>query len=143
MSDPRSKLLAHIARFGDINDPDGVRPLVALEEFFQGNDDLGSIGYNFYPDQPTPSEFFSLFRGIRARDDVADVRVEIAAHDDPEAWPTSETVWIISSATPADVASWLGERFAADELHDGFPSDQAYEPLTIPEGMRAIGVWWD
>ena len=29
-------------------------PLVTLEEFFDGNNDYSSIGYNFPPPQPSP-----------------------------------------------------------------------------------------
>jgi len=46
------RLLERINRNGDINYDIVPRPLVTLEEFFEGNKDYGSIGYNFYPDQP-------------------------------------------------------------------------------------------
>ena len=53
-------LKTRINRNGDINDPAVPRPLVTLEEFFEGNDDYGSIGYNFFPNQSisTPSGTF-------------------------------------------------------------------------------------
>jgi hypothetical protein len=118
-------------------------PLVTLEEFFQGNTDRGSIGYNFYPDQPPPAEFYALFIAIRKRPSVADVRVQISQHDDPAAWPVTDTVWIITSASDADVKSWFGKRFAPDDLLNGFPAGRKFEPVAIPSGMRAVGVWWD
>lgn len=143
MTNPRKQLLAHIQKVGDPNRPDAPRALVSLEEFFQGNDDYGSIGYNFYPDQPSPADFHALFKRIRSRGDVVDVRVQITSHDDPDAWPATDTVWLVTSAPTAEVATWLGERFAADELFDGFLPDRSYEDILIPPGTRPVGVWWD
>ena len=143
MSDPRSTLIERISRLGDVNDPETPSPLVTLEEFFAGNDDLGSIGCNFYPDQPAPCEFYELFRSIRTKPGVTDVRVEVSEHDDPDEWPFSDTVWIVTSESPEAVAAWLGERFAADEIFVGFQSDRPRESILIPDGMNAIGVWWD
>ena len=140
--DARQRLLA---RIGDINDPSTPSPLVTLEEFFEGNDDLGSIGYNFYPNQPRPSEFYALFKEIRDRPEVADVRVQVMDLEDPDRWPSTETVWVITSASVKDVEKWLGERFAADDYFEGFhdPEYLALEPYEIPKGMKAIGIWWD
>lgn len=78
------RLIARINCNGDINDPTTPRPLVTLEEFFEGNEDYGSIGYNFSPDQPAPAEFYELLKRIRDRPDVADVRVEVSQHEVPD-----------------------------------------------------------
>jgi hypothetical protein len=77
-------LVERINRNGDVNEPATPRPLLTLEEFFEGNDDFGSIGYNL-PDQPSPAEFYSLLKEIRNRTDVADVRIEVLDHPDPSA----------------------------------------------------------
>jgi len=143
MPDHRNVLIERISRLGDVNDPETPVPLVTLEEFFEGNDDFGSIGCNFYPDQPAPAEFYAFFRAIRARPSVAEVRVQVTQHDDPKGWPFSDTIWIITSESPQTVAAWLGERFAADEIFAGLHTDRPYEPIPIPDGMSAVGVWWD
>ncbi|MHC4477052.1 MAG: hypothetical protein ACYTEL_15505 [Planctomycetota bacterium] len=141
----RERLLARINRNGDFNDPNVPRPLVTLEEFFEGNDDYGSIGYNFYPDQPAPAEFYRLFRRIRDKAAVDDVRVEVKDLEDPGGWPATDTVWIITEASPDDVKKWLGDRFRADDILRGFPMEGYYrtERYDLPDGMQAIGVWWD
>ena len=139
---PLEQLKTRINRNGDINDPATVRPLVSLEEFFEGNDDAGSIGYNL-PDPPKPSEFYTLFKEIRNRKNVSDVLVEVLDQSMPDEWPSAETVWIISSA-PADVVStWLPEEFAADDVWDGWTDHIKREPYDVPPGMKAIGLWWD
>lgn len=135
-------LVERMNRSGDVNDPATPRPLLTLEEFFEGNDDFGSIGYNL-PDQPSPAEFYSLLKEIRDRTDVADVRIEILDHPDPSAWPSSDTVWIITTAFPDQVKEWLDERIRPDDVLDGWTGDRPREPCAVPPGHRPIGVWWD
>jgi hypothetical protein len=136
-------LNARINRNGDVNDPAVPRPIVTLEEFFEGNDDYGSIGYNFYPEQPAPSEFYDLFKRIRERPNVADVLVEVTQQEMPNDWPSTDTVWILTAASLKEVASWLGERFQADELWDGWTDHLVREPVDVPRNCRPVGVWWD
>ena len=138
----RQRLRERISVHGDINDPTTPRPLVTLEEFFEGNADYGSIGYNFYP-QPAPSEFYAAFLKIRSRPDVADVRVQVNDQIESEDWPSTDTIWIITSAIPDEVQSWLEDRFKADDVIVGFPGFLALEPYIVPEGMQAIGIWYD
>jgi hypothetical protein len=152
---PPPHLIERINRNGDINDPATPRPLLMLEEFFDGNYDYGSIGCNFHQDQPATAEFYELFRQIRDRPDVETVLVQVSQHDSPVEWPFTDTVWIITSAAPATVSDWPGKRFAADELVTGWDEMaicwpegeeaevQALEPYTVPAGMRPIGVFWD
>jgi hypothetical protein len=142
-NEARERLLERVNRDGDINDVSTPSPLVTLEEFFEGNNDYGSIGYNFFPDQPSPAEFFELFRTIRDKAEVADVRVEVKDLEDPEGWPSTDTVWVITGASVDEVKRWLGERFQADDIIVGFPEDYAIESYNLHDGMRALGVWWD
>jgi hypothetical protein len=130
-------------RNGDINDPSTPRPLLTLEEFFNGNQDAGSIGYNFYPIQPTPDEFYRVFKAIRERPMVADVRVEIMDQVDDDSWPTTDTIWIITSADPNEVTQWIPDSMKADDILIGFPTEVPLEPYKIPAGFQAIGIWWD
>jgi len=140
---PLERLNERISRAGNINDPAAIRPLVSLEEFFEGNDDYGSIGYNFYPDQPAPNEFYALFKSIRSQPDVANILVEVCQQEMPDEWPSTDTVWIITSAPADRVATWLGERFQADEIFDGWTDHVRREDYEIPPGMKPIGLWWD
>ena len=142
-NEARERILKRVNRNGDINDVSTPSPLVTLEEFFEGNNDYGSIGYNFYPDQPLPSEFYELFKTIRDRTEVADVRVAVKDLEDPEGWPSTDTVWVITGSSVNEVKKWLGERFRADDIIVGFSEDYPTESYDVPDGMQAIGVWWD
>ena len=42
----RTKLIMKIKQQGDPNDPKEPDPIVSLEDFFEGNRDIGSIGCN-------------------------------------------------------------------------------------------------
>lgn len=139
--DAHTRVTERAWRNGDPNDPSTPRPLLTLSEFFDGNTLAGSIGCNLEP-MPTPAEFRALLEAIRARGEVADVRVQVTMFDDPD-WPFSDTVWIITSSPPEDVRSWFPPRLAPDDLWVGFPSDHRFEECETPGGYRAIGCWWD
>lgn len=141
--DSLSKLMERVNAQGDINDPDTPRPLVTLEEFFEGNNDYGSIGYNFYPDQPAPAEFYGIFQSIASKPGVFDVRVQVNDQIEPEDWPSTDTIWIITSVGSDEIDTWLGERSYGDDYIIGFPDSFPIEDYEIPDGMQAIGVWWD
>jgi hypothetical protein len=116
---------------------------VTLEEFFDGNTDPGSIGYNL-PDPPKPKEFYDLLKRFLDRPEVSDVRIAVMDHEDLERWPSTDTIWIITSASPDQVRSWFPARLAPDETWDGFDKAAAkFEPYEVPKGMRAVGAWYD
>lgn len=115
--------------------------MVTLEEFFSGNDVVGSIRCNL-PSEPHPEELYKVLKEIAARADVADVRVVVTMFDDPD-WPFSDIVYIVTTASVDEVMGWYPENLAPDETWDGFPEHIQYEPYTPPAGFRAIGCWWD
>ncbi len=135
---PRAALLQ---RIGDINDFDRPRPLVSLELFFEGNEDYGSIGYNL-PDPPEPRDFYDLLKELRDRDDVHDVLIEVKDLEDPDGWPSTDTIWFITRASPDDVRQWFPERLDPDDVIIGFDQQQV-EPYEVPAGHEAIAAWYD
>jgi hypothetical protein len=135
------RITERINRLGDVNDAATPRPLLTLAEFFDGNDVVGSIGCNLTP-TPVPSEFCDLFKRIAARPEVADVRVQVTMFDDPE-WPFSDTVWVITSATPNEVSEWFAEEVRPDECWRGWTDGITFEPYSTPPGMHPVACWWD
>lgn len=132
-----------LTRIGDINDFSRPRPLVTLEEFFEGNDDAASIGYNL-PHPPEPSEFYKFLLGLRTKRDVSDIRVQVQDLEDPDGWPSSDTIWIITTASAQEVRSWFPERLAPDDVFEGFESlHYSVEKYVVPPGQRAVRVWYD
>jgi hypothetical protein len=138
---PLERITEHVNRHGDVNAAATPRPLLTLAEFFEGNDVVGSIACNLIP-TPTPTEFYELLKRIAARPNVADVRVQVTMFDAPE-WPFSDTVWIITSAKPEEVAEWFDEAVRPDHCWAGWPEGVAMESCPVPPGMKPVGWWWD
>ena len=134
------RITERVNRLGHPDDPETPRPLLTIDEFFGGNLEIGSIGCNV-DGAPSPERFYTLFQGIAQRPDVKDIRVQITAFDMPE-WPFSDTVYIMTSATPEQVASWFPADIRPDETWSGFV-DQKYEPYEVPAGVQPVACWWD
>jgi hypothetical protein len=138
---PLERITERVNRHGDVNRSVTPRPLLTLEEFFEGNDRAGSICCNLSP-MPAPADVYAILRRLRERADVADVRVQVTQFDDPQ-WPFSDTVWIITTATPQEVKSWFDKSIAPDRTWSGWRKDMIVEPLDMPAGMQPVACWWD
>jgi hypothetical protein len=139
---PLERITKRVNAAGDPNDLATPRPELTLEEFFEGNEHTGSIWCNL-SNAPHPREICALFKAMRARPNVADVRVEITMFDDPEGWPFSDTIWIVTSASPEEVKAWFDAYFAPDDCDHGWADGAKREAFDVPEGMRAVRCWWD
>jgi len=140
--DPLERITERVRRYGDVNDRDTPRPLLTLEEFFDGNSWAGSIGCNINP-TPTPTEFQLVLKQILDRPEVFDVRVHVTMFDDPEGWPFSDTIWVITSASHLVVPTWFDERFMPDGCYSGWNPDTKFEPYQVPLGLHPVACWWD
>jgi len=136
----RENLIAKIeAQRSLVSDSEVV---VSLEDFFIGNDDLGSIGCNLGGEQPAISEFYRVLKVIRSKPEVQDVIVRIYEYDDASSWPYTDTVYIITCAPTEKVEEWVAP-LKPDEI---YPEWMYGKPATAPEpksGMTSYSVWWD
>jgi hypothetical protein len=139
--DHLQRITERVNRLGNPNRPETPCPLLTIEEFFEGNDCVGSIGCNLSP-TVTPARFYAVFKEIAARCDVKDIRMQITAFDDPD-WPFSDTVYILTSASVEEVAGWFDADLRPDEVSEGFRSGMTYERYDIPPDTRPVLCWWD
>ena len=117
-------------------------PVVSLEDFFQGNSDLGSIGCNLVA-HPGPQFFFEVLKAVREDAMVQDVLVEVnEIANDPETWPFSDRVYVLSSATTDDIRSWL-KRLQPDEVTEGWANGMPPGAPSLKPGAKVYSVWWD
>jgi hypothetical protein len=137
---PLERVSERVSRNGNPEDPETPRPLLSINEFFDGNSIVGSIGCNL-ESCPAPNEFYKLLTTISQRPEVKDIRVQVTAFDVPE-WPFSDTIYIMTSARPDEVAGWFPEELKPDEISEGF-IDQPYEEYEVPAGVQPICCWWD
>jgi hypothetical protein len=116
-------------------------PTVSLEDFFEGNDDLGSIGCNLSA-HPGVDTFYRLFVEIRSRIDVQDVLVEIKDLVDEHSWPFTDTAFVLTSMGQGELSKSVA-KLNPDEVGE-FPPDSIPRDLpTLKHGMKVLGVWWD
>jgi hypothetical protein len=136
----RTQLIDAIRRQG-LPSEDAPLPIVAMEEFFEGNDDRGSIGCNLM-EHPGIGCFFETLRSIRDRSDVQDVLIEIyeVEEDDESMWPFSERVFVITQAEPEAVANWFAV-LQPSEVETGLPLPPAAPD--VQEGSEVYAAWWD
>jgi len=95
---------------------------------------VGSICCNLVP-SPAPGRVFDALKAIRARPDVADVRVAVTAFDDP-AWPFSDTVWVLTGAPAEAVPGSFPEPLRPDEVWEGWGDGAGLERCEVPAGVR-------
>ena len=137
---PIDKITERVCRHGHLDQQGTPVPLLSVDEFFLDNEYEGSIGCNLEV-IPHPREFFKLLKNIQDRSDVLDIRIQITAFDVPE-WPFTDTIYIMTMATEAEVESWFPEHLKPDDVWEGFV-DQEYEPYDVPTGSRPVAAWWD
>jgi hypothetical protein len=136
----RNELVTRLQAVTPVLGP-GPGPTASLEEFFEGNDDPGSIGCNLMP-MLEPKIFYDVFRQIRSRPDVQDVRVQICDYVDDDSWPFSDSVFFLTSMPQAELAKLLSE-LQPDDVGT-FSSEHIPEDLPKPNpGMTIYGAWWD
>ena len=118
-------LVKRINRNGDFYDEETPTPLLTLDEFFTGNNVVGSIGCNL-ESEPHPSELESVLRTIEEQENTERVYIQVTEMDDPD-WPFSDTAWIVTTGSMEQVRSGFPSSLAPDEIWEGFLEDQIYE----------------
>ena len=121
----------------------GALPVVSLEDFFVGNSDYGSIGCNL-PNSPGPQGFFKTLKNVRDNDSVQDILVEVdeVVEDDPETWPFSDRVYVLSAALLDEVRSWLAP-LEPDEVSEGWENGVPLVAPLLKPGVKVYAAWWD
>jgi len=125
----------------DLNAQPTTSPVVSLEDFFEGNEDLGSIGCNLI-DHPGIDKFYKVLKEIRGQNNVQDVLIEINQIDEYLDWPFSEVVYILTSADKNDVAKWM-RPLQPDEISEGWWYGKASYAPEPKEGFKVYYAWWD
>lgn len=114
---------------------------VAAEQFFDGNDDLGSIGCNL-DEHPGVDAFRDVFAGLLRRQDVQAVYAQISELDPGDGcWPFTDTVLVVGTI-PADELREAVSALQPDEVTDAeqFGISPA---IANKHGAPVLAVWWD
>lgn len=142
-AEKRRLLVAKILTVGNPNDQATPLPLVSVAEFFDGNNDEGSIGCNLN-DHPGMRVFQETLEAIRQRPEVQDVLVAISEvqPEDDATWPFAEVVFVLTSADQAEVETWV-KPLQPDSVSVGWHAFRRVREQPLKPGMKAYLVWWD
>jgi hypothetical protein len=138
LTDKRSILLKKIKERGFPKN----EVFVSIDEFFEGNNDDGSIGANIYPDPPSLADFYNTLKEIKKDSRTDELLVRIADIDDTE-WFYTDMIYISGRYKSAEIKK-LFKLLRPDEVYEGMMYDE--EPSNIPQlkpGSKAYSVWWD
>ena len=139
----RAALLAHVESLS-AEPPEA--PVVTAVRFFDGNDDDASIAANLW-EHPGANAFRDLVARVGHEPGVAGVLVAITDPMDGDAgsWPYTDTLYILTSETPAAVREWFAA-VSPDEVEPGWGTVSGEPPAGAPPlapGIRPVRVWWD
>ncbi|HYC44603.1 MAG TPA: hypothetical protein VED01_03865 [Burkholderiales bacterium] len=115
--------------------------VVPIEVFFDGNDDVGSIGCNLI-EHPGIDTFREAFARVAKRSDVVVIYAQIAEFDPgDDYWPFTDTVFVVGSISADELAHELA-LLKPDEVSSA-------EDFGIPEALAQrhnepiLAAWWD
>jgi len=123
--------------------PERSLPVVPLKDIFGMSEDYRSVGYSLMA-YPGPEGFFEHLLSIWSRLDVQDVLVEIyeIREDNHGARPFSERVYILTTASLADVDEWMSplrpSRIEEQHFLDWLPLMRRRR-----EDTRVYTAWWN
>ena len=120
--------------------------LVLIDQFFDGNEDAGSIGPDApggcnLSEHPGMATFREILTGLESHAEVEAVYAQIAELD-PGAgqWPFADRVWVVGSIAQAELAQLLAP-LAPNEV--GASPEPLAAQLGIYHKAAVLMVWWD
>jgi len=115
--------------------------LVPVTQFFEGNDDLGSIGCNLI-EHPGIEKFRDILLAIANRGDIEAVFAQISEVDcGPQYWPFTDMIWFVG-VIPVEELQQLLAPLEPDVVG---PASSFFTNRKLPSqyGSRLLGAWWD
>jgi hypothetical protein len=114
---------------------------VSVDDFFDGNEDSGSIGVNIYPDAPSLPMFYQVLTKIQNNSKTNALLIRIADIDDTE-WFYSDMAFINGEYSLSEVKK-LFKPLKPDEVYEGLMYND--KPNNIPNHNtgKSYSIWWD
>jgi hypothetical protein len=94
-------------------------------------------------DHPGPARFYEVLNALRDRPEVDGVWVGVSEVIEPDEWPFSDHVYVITTASLSEVGSWAAElspNAPGDDWWNGVPPLREIE---IRPQARLVTLWWD
>ena len=137
----RTALIENIKALGFPDE--GAFCAVAIEDFFDGNEDPGSIGCNL-ENHPGLDAFKRQLQRTREAPGVCGVYVGVCEieEDDPDMWPFAERVYVVADAPAARIADLVRE-LEPDEVRPVPDDEEIVNRPSVPPNHRMYAIWWD
>lgn len=135
--DKHSLLLAQIKKAGFPK----KEVFVSVEDFFDGNEDDGSIGVNIYPNPPSLQKFKEVLTEIKNADKTSTLLIRIADIEDSD-WFYSDMVFISGNYTLSNVKK-LFKVLKPDEVYEGLMYNDRLNNISNQISGRSYSIWWD
>jgi hypothetical protein len=116
--------------------------IIKIEAFFEGNDDIASIGCNLI-EHPGIERFRNTFARIAKRSDVSAIYAKISDLnlDDEESWPFADTVFVVGTISASELASELVNLEPDEVSEEGVLG--IFERVGRSASTHVLAVWWD
>jgi hypothetical protein len=112
---------------------------VTLEEFFEGNNDDASIGVNLYPHQPSPQDFYDVFKRIKDSEKTENIFVRISDAEEGD-WFYTDAVYVVGKWAPDELREVVRD-LRPDEIYEGWMYGK---PVNISQtNDKVLSLWWD
>jgi hypothetical protein len=132
----RHKCRALKAELGQQVEPQSV----PIARFFDGNDDLGSIGCNLEPHPGIPA-FKSTLEGLLGRPGIEGVWAQIAELDPgDDSWPFADLVVVAGAISASDLRK-LVKKLKPDDVAEA--TDYTISPAIAKMSSPLWVLWWD
>jgi len=115
--------------------------IIPIARFFDGNDDLGSIGCNL-AEHPGIDTFRNTFAKLISRADVQAIYAQIAELDPGEdSWPFSDLILVVGTIPVKELQAAVSQ-LCPDDVGDSSQFDNA--SIVGPhQGKPVLAIWWD
>ncbi len=115
--------------------------IISIEQFFDGNDDLGSIGCNLV-EHPGLDVFRNILTGLLQRPDVQAVYAQISELDPgDDCWPFTDTILVAGTIPTEDLRATVSA-LEPDEI--GTAEEFGVSPsIATKHSSPVLAIWWD
>jgi hypothetical protein len=120
------------------------RFVLPASAFFDADMDVGSLAPNLVGLEGAPPHelFEQVFTDVASEPSVSGIFVSVLPDSEPDRWPSSDMVYVVTAAPLAQVKAWV-ERLEPAEVRDAGEPLEIANPFSVPAGQRVYSIWWD
>jgi hypothetical protein len=121
----------------------GEAPFIAIDEFFDGNDDPASIGCNL-DEHPGVDRFRSILAEVKKTPGVKEVLARISEVDPgEESWPFTDTICVVGEIDLEDLRKRVEPLCPTDVERSGLFAASEIKHLAKEKNAKVTVLWWD